>query len=244
MIMCLILKKETRYFLCAFFLLVQISLPSAAKEMLGDDKVVTVILNELLTGATGDLKDKIGVLATVDRCEALFIEGVSISKGLLASPRLEGIEKLERSTRCGNIYAARVLADLYEKGEIVDADINKAKKWKEFGAKKGDPVLMMNYALHVINMDSGPDQIKEEVEAAERYLIKVASLRKSFSAYAYYKLGRLYSDGNPFVVDDDCRALSSFRSSLELGYAEAAKAYGDLRLKSQCQSDKGVEPDR
>ncbi|MDW7691061.1 tetratricopeptide repeat protein [Flammeovirgaceae bacterium SG7u.111] len=170
----------------------------------------------------------------------------------------KALEYCQMAALSGNADAALALADMYEKGMMLEKNLRNAFVWyKEAARLKSDTALFALADMYATGRGTEIDVAK-----SVRYNLKVAtSSRGELSARAMYKLSRYnilqYVDQNDldyisylglkgnvsaqmrlgqyYLSEGNAKAIDWFRMAAELNNAEAQKLLGDIYLYGKCK---------
>jgi len=203
------LNNRVRLIIFLFFFVAWVDQSHAADEA----KLLKAILGEVINGTNYELSGKALALDEIDHCFSLYISGWIQLKS--SNSNENGIGLLKESASCGNIYAIRLLAGFFDKENLQKESWEKHHKWTRLGAELGDPVLSMNYALVLLRRENVSSA---DVRMAIGLLELAAKVGSSYSAYAYYQLGQIYSGMHVAEFISEEKAKDSFEEAAELGY--------------------------
>ncbi|MDR0624980.1 MAG: hypothetical protein LBF72_00785 [Holosporales bacterium] len=151
----------------------------------------------------------------------------------------EAMQMLEMAYSQKHPKAIRMLASLFEKGELVEMDLAKAEELYKKGAENGDPECQYIVAklLEMEAQKTHDKQLKNKVLSAA-YQLKIAAAKKL--AKAAFEVACWYSaQGNPFEgakYFKKARKLAAFGETIMLSLKEWAEyAQKSEKLKAKIQ---------
>jgi localization factor PodJL len=114
----------------------------------------------------------------------------------------EAVSLLRRSADAGYADAQHRLAKLYERGEVIGADVNAAREWTERAANGGQP-----YAMHDLGVYLAQDAQTPDDQNAFRWFRQAAEYD---IADSQFNLGVMYEQGRG-VTENPVEALFWFQ---------------------------------
>ena len=138
---------------------------------------------------------------------------------------MNGMNYLTNSSEKGNSYSSLLLGLMYETGEVVKSDFNKAKFYFERSASQGNS---LGYHLIGWCYDNGYGVERNYTKAIEYYQ-KSADFGNST---AFFNIGCLYENGEG-VNQDYSKALEYYQKSADLGNSCAFYNIGCLYENGQ-----------
>ena len=130
----------------------------------------------------------------------------------------DNFEQLRKSAANGNAETQFKLGRIYDNGEGVEEDNQKAVEWYRRAAEQGDANAQNNLGLMYYNGEG----VKEDNQKAVEWYRRAA---EQGDANAQYNLGLMYDNGEG-VEEDNQKAIEWYRKAAEQGDANAQNNLG------------------
>lgn len=170
-----------------------------------------------------------------------YQNGIGVNQDMKKS-----FELFEEAAHFGNESAQKNLGFAYLNGYGIEPNLNLALKWMIKPAEKGDTEAMINVA-YIYKKMNNPQKELMWMEKSASYGNPLAQTNLSYMylmgsgieknkdkalfwinkaleqdyPYAYFLMGKFYSDGDSFITDDKKIACDFFLKAIELGFTDA-----------------------
>lgn len=135
----------------------------------------------------------------------------------------EDLEVIIEKAEGGNAYYQGVLGAIYRRGERGKIDLDKALKWLELSATRGDPIGLFNLGLmYQLGQKVDGDTLKAKDLFTEAFP-KMKKMAESGNPRAQAALGTMYQSGRGVSKDLD-ETLKWVEESAEQGFPRAISA--------------------